>query len=149
MAKVTWIKVSGVWKEVIRVWRRTGGTWSSGVIPWIKVSGTWKDAYEPPKIETDKVALSIPWQSGEYSDYCIINVTPNTITTTITKVDTGDGTGWVGNPLPTGDTGDYNFRFRATSDNGAFPRSFTARISDNAGVATSVDVTVTQQPQPV
>ena len=87
--------------------------------------------------------------AGEYSGFCAIDVTPNSMSTTITKIDTGDGILWVGNAIPAASgTGDYSFQFRATQDNPSslMERSFIARISDSAGIADSVDVVVTQEP---
>ncbi|MBK5244280.1 MAG: hypothetical protein JJE18_04515 [Eubacteriaceae bacterium] len=43
MAKVTWIKVSGMWKQVKNVWEKVGGVWKQKVIPKGRVSGIWKD----------------------------------------------------------------------------------------------------------
>lgn len=100
-----------------------------------------------PLIETDKAGLSVEWQTGEYSDYCAITVTPSTMATTIAKVGT---ISWIGNPLPASGTGNYSFRIRATQDNTTgSPRSGTLRITDDASQASSVDVIITQQPQPI
>lgn len=43
MAKATWIKVSGTWKQVKNVWEKVGGVWKQKVIPKGRVSGSWKD----------------------------------------------------------------------------------------------------------
>ncbi len=43
MAKKTWIKVAGVWKEVLSIWEKLGGAWQPGIVSWIKVGQTWKD----------------------------------------------------------------------------------------------------------
>jgi hypothetical protein len=43
MAKATWIKVSGTWKQVKNVWEKVGGVWKQKVIPKGSVSGSWKE----------------------------------------------------------------------------------------------------------
>jgi len=50
MAKATWIKVSGVWKQVVNIWRNISGVWQSGVISWYNYAGIWKQCivYAPP-----------------------------------------------------------------------------------------------------
>jgi hypothetical protein len=102
-----------------------------------------------PLIETDKSGLDMSYETMSYTDYCAIDVTPNTMSTTITKVDTGDGTDWA-TINPTSGTGDYDFRAMSSSDNfSAFPRSMTARISDDAADASTVNVSITQQAQPI
>jgi hypothetical protein len=42
MSKKTYIKVSGVWKEVVNIWRKVSGTWQSDVMSYIK-AGSWKE----------------------------------------------------------------------------------------------------------
>jgi hypothetical protein len=37
---VVWLKVSGVWEEIV-VWLNVGGTWKTST-PFIKVAGTWE-----------------------------------------------------------------------------------------------------------
>lgn len=44
--KQTYIKKSGLWKEVKNIWIRKSGTWKDEVVPKVNVSGTWKDAME-------------------------------------------------------------------------------------------------------
>ena len=100
-----------------------------------------------PMIATSTNTLSMDGDTGDYSSYCSINVTPDDMETSIAKIDSGDGTAWA--TLSTsGDTGDYNFRAQAASDNdtGA-PRSMTIRITDDASEATQVDITLTQMIQ--
>ena len=98
-------------------------------------------------IETDKTYITADWIRLAYSDYCAINVTPDTMSTTITKIDTGDGTSWA-TVSPSSGTGDYSFRARTSSANtGSTIRHMTLRISDNAGLAASVDVTLNQSPE--
>jgi len=134
MAKTTWINVGGTWTEVTNIWRNVGGTWQEHVMSWYNAASVWKECMLYNLIQVDTYA---------------INVTPDSMGVTITKIDTGDGTAFFGNPLPATGTGDFSFRFRATSDNTTgFARSLTARITDNAAVAATVDVTVTQQTQP-
>lgn len=99
-------------------------------------------------IETDKSSITCAYTSGAYSDYCTINTTPDSVTTTITPVDTGDGTLWAIITPNTG-TGDYSFRARTTSENTGPTRHMIARITDNAGIAPSVDVTINQGENPV
>jgi hypothetical protein len=82
--------------------------------------------------------------SGSTSNSCVIDVTPNTMTTSLAKVDSGDGTAWA--TLSTsGDTGDYSFTLEANSDNDTGDeRYMTIRITDDAGNATQVDVEMAQ-----
>jgi hypothetical protein len=98
-----------------------------------------------PVISTDTNELLLGGDSGDYSDYCAIDVSPDDMDTSIAKVDTSDGTGW-GILSTTGDTGDYSFRVEARENNttGSL-RSMTIRITDDAGEATQVDITLTQQ----
>jgi hypothetical protein len=100
-------------------------------------------------IATDTNTIVMDGDSGDYSGYCAIDVTPNTMTTSLAKVDSGDGTAWA--TLSTsGDTSDYSFRAQADSDNTTgSTRSMTIRITDDAGEATQVDITLTQQIQVV
>ena len=51
MAKATWIKVGGIWKNCVSVWQKVSGTWQPGVIPWIYTGGYWKDCFENPWLE--------------------------------------------------------------------------------------------------
>lgn len=98
-------------------------------------------------ISVDDTSLVMAYPRYSYSEYCAINVTPDTMSTTLTKVDTGDGTSWA-TVTPSSGTGDYSFRGRASSDNsGSVSRSMIIRITDNAGVAASVDVVLTQVAQ--
>lgn len=100
-------------------------------------------------IQVDTTVLAMTYMRYVYSNYCAINVTPDTIATTITKIDTGDGTAWA-TIVPTNGTGDYSFRARAMSNNnGTVVRTMTLRISDNAGIAASVDVTLYQYPNEI
>lgn len=101
-----------------------------------------------PTIDTDKNEIVGGGDRYDYTDYCAIDVTPDSMETSIALVDTGDGTSWCSAPSPNSGTGDYSFRCRMLSDNDTgSPRSCTARITDDAGEATQVDVTVTQQIQ--
>ena len=100
-----------------------------------------------PLIETDKSGIGVGYQFRDYSDYCAITVTPGTMSTTITAVDTGDGI--FANIIPVAGTGGYSFRCRALSpDNGTSPRSMICRISDDAAEADDVDITLTQSAAP-
>ena len=150
MAKATWINVGRTWTEVTNIWRNVGGTWQEHVMSWYNAASVWKECMLYNLIQVDTYAIDEPEGFAlNYTDYCAINVTPDSMGVTITKIDTGDGTAFFGNPLPATGTGDFSFRFRATSDNTTgFARSLTARITDNAAVAATVDVTVTQQTQP-
>jgi len=67
MSKKTYIKVSGVWEEVVNVWRKVSGVWQDEVMPWIKVSGTWKECmlYIPPdSVSIDPISLKYPETGG-------------------------------------------------------------------------------------
>jgi hypothetical protein len=98
-------------------------------------------------IEVDVTYLFAAYIRYAYSEYCNINVTPNTIATTITRIDTGDGITWA-TISPISGTGDYAFRARTASNNStAYDRIMTLRITDNAGIAPSVDVIFTQTAQ--
>ena len=98
-------------------------------------------------ISVDDNSLVMAYPRYSYSEYCAINVTPDTMSTTLTKVDTGDGTSWA-TVTPSSGTGDYSFRARSSSVNsGTVSRSMIIRISDNAGIAASVDVSSTQVAQ--
>ena len=43
MAKQTWVKIFGEWKEIKSMWMRIGGTWKEDVMPYVRVSGVWKE----------------------------------------------------------------------------------------------------------
>lgn len=43
MAKKTWVKVSGTWREVKNVWTKVNGVWKQKVVPKGNVSGSWKE----------------------------------------------------------------------------------------------------------
>jgi len=124
---------------------RLRGYLGDDVTDWVTDDATTDERLE---IYADPIALSVDWESLEYSDYCFINVYPVTMETTLTKTDTGDGTAWA-NLTVAGGTGSYSFRLRAASDNGATPRSMSIVISDDASEADDVTVTLTQQPEPV
>ena len=137
-----------MWKQAISVWRKTSGVWTEGTIPHIKISGVWKRCFADPLIETDKNTITASYQFREYTDYVAINVTPNTMSTTITLVDTGDGTDWVISQHPAIGVGDYNMRVRCDENiSGSPARSCIARISDNDSIIHK-DITVTQIANP-
>jgi hypothetical protein len=46
MAKATWIKVGGIWKNCVSIWRNVSGSWQPGIVPWIRAGGIWKDCFE-------------------------------------------------------------------------------------------------------
>lgn len=95
-------------------------------------------------IQTDTIEITAPYVRFSYSDYCAINVTPDTVSTTLTAIDTGQGTSWA-TISPTSGTGDYSFRARMLTKNaGSTDLSMKIRITDNAGLATPVDVTLIQ-----
>jgi hypothetical protein len=52
MATNTWIKVAGVWKEVVSTWTKVGGVWKKDVVPKGSIGGVWKSfktyVAEPP-----------------------------------------------------------------------------------------------------
>src|SRR5690554_2962588 len=43
MAKNTWVKTGGVWKEVKNVWEKVQGVWKQKVIPKGNIAGVWKE----------------------------------------------------------------------------------------------------------
>ncbi len=95
-------------------------------------------------IEISLTTLYLNFQSYNYTLYCSINVTPDTIVNTITKINTGQGTSWA-YISPASATGDRTFRAMAYETNyNSYNRSMILRITDNAGVAPSVDITLTQ-----
>jgi len=97
-----------------------------------------------PSIAVSANVLAMDGASGSTSDSCTIDVTPNTMTTSLAKVDSGDGTAWA-DLSTTGDTGDYSFTLEATSDNDTGDeRSMIIRITDDASEATQVDVVLDQ-----
>ena len=97
-----------------------------------------------PSIAVSANVLVMDGADESISDSCTIDVSPNTMTTSLTKIDSGDGTTWA-DLSTTGDTGDYSFTLEATSANDTGDtRSMTIRITDDAGEATQVDVTLTQ-----
>lgn len=99
-------------------------------------------------IETDVSSLTVPWETDDFSGYCAVDVRPDAMATTITKVDTGDGVNWA-NMVPSTGSGDFSFRAQALLDNSTgLERSMTMRISDDAAEAPSVDITVTQDFEP-
>jgi len=100
-------------------------------------------------IQTDVTELYAAYIRYAYSGYCAINVTPDTIATTITKIDTGDGVIFA-TVTPTSGTGDYSFRVRTASNNNTgSAKSMTLRITDNAGIALPVDITFIQYPEAI
>lgn len=46
MAKKTYVKVGGVWKEVKNVWVNAGGVWRQKVIPKVNIGGIWKEVMQ-------------------------------------------------------------------------------------------------------
>ena len=100
-------------------------------------------------LSADPLGLSVSYLRNAYSDYCTITVSPSSMATTITKVDTGDGTSWA-TVSPSAGTGTYQFRARsaAVNDTG-YPRSMNLVISDDAGISSSVTVVLTQMANPV
>jgi len=91
-------------------------------------------------ISSDIATFHIDDSGSNDSDTASIDVTPNTMATTITKVDTGDGTSWF-SISPTSQTGDFTL----TVTLGTPPSSDSdakVRISDNAGNASSLDLNV-------
>ena len=101
-----------------------------------------------PLIETDVASVIADWPSLAYTDYIAITVSLALMDTTITLVDTGDGTAFA-TINPENGTGSYSFRARSASANQTgVERSMIARISDDATEASSVDVTIYQTFEP-
>jgi len=146
MAQASHKRVSGVWKEAQQVWIRVSGVWKKTCIPWIRVSGVWKQCHITHLLSTDVSNIDMDWPNHSYSGYAALTTTHSYINTTLTKEDTGDGTGWA-NTSVAGGTGSYSFRAGATSDNGYSPRSMHIRITDDDGFAPEISVTLTQQPK--
>ena len=151
MTKATKINVSGTWKNVKIIWKNVSGVWQPGIMSWRNISCTWKECMVIYRISTDVNAINMAYGSVEWSGYCAVNVTPNTMDTTITLIDTGDDTNWIAAGVDGAtNTGDFSFRAQSTRANpGPGPRTCTARISDDDGDAISKDVTITQDAPPV
>lgn len=64
MAKKTYIKVSGVWKEVTNIWRKVSGVWQDEVMSWIRVSGTWKECMEYAHVSASPDSLIFSTSGG-------------------------------------------------------------------------------------
>ena len=75
------------------------------------------------------------------SDNAFINVTPNTMSTTTTLVDTGDNIFWLILDSASAQTGDFNLEI-STGKRILSNSSCEIHISDNAGVATTLKITV-------
>ena len=147
MAQATFKKVSGTWKQITTIWVKVSGVWKNTGISFIKVGGIWKQCHAINLIETDKVSITMDYQFKASSDYCAVNVTPDSMSVTLTRVDTGDGI--FANLSVSAATGDFSFRAVSSSENGTSPRSMKCVISDNAGIASSKEVTINQMPKPI
>jgi len=97
-----------------------------------------------PLIEVNYSEITMNYASGSYSVYCSVTVFPTSMQTTITLINTGDGTSFA-TVSPMSGTGSYSFRARSTYVNRSeSSQSMIARITDNAGVAVHRDVVVRQ-----
>lgn len=97
-----------------------------------------------PLIEISYSEITMTNTIGAYSEYCSVTVFPTSMQTTITLIDTGDGTSFA-TVSPMSGTGSYSFRARSTYMNkNEYSKSMIARITDNAGVAVHRDVVVRQ-----
>lgn len=67
MAKKTYIKVSGVWKEVVNIWMKVSGVWQDEVMSWIKASGTWKQCMVYDSVSLSTNSLNYPTSGGDQS----------------------------------------------------------------------------------
>jgi len=149
MAKKTWIKVGGIWKEVKAIWMKVGGVWEKWIISWRKVGGVWEQCIIAPKIVADPANLWLDWTALDYSDYTDVDVYPEDMATTITEIDTGDGTNWA-EAFPDDGNGDFSFRARSLSENNTgSPRSMILRISDDGSEANDFDVMLHQEMAPI
>ena len=98
-------------------------------------------------IDTSYNSMNADWNALSYTPYNTITTTPD-MTTTITKIDTGDGTSWA-NAYPNNGSGDYQFRARMMDENTTgSPRSMTLRIEDVTRLETDKDVILTQLANP-
>jgi hypothetical protein len=65
MAKKTFIKISGTWKQVVRIWINVNGTtWKNQVVPWIKTDGVWKDCWAASILFTSPTEIGIVADAG-------------------------------------------------------------------------------------
>lgn len=95
-------------------------------------------------METDVSSLDGSHLGLRYTGYCAITVTPESKSTTITKIDTGDGTSWA-NVYPSSGTGNYSFRARMMEDNpNPYERSMDLRISDDSHVLLPITISLKQ-----
>lgn len=79
-----------------------------------------------------------------YTGSCAITVTPVSKSTTITKIDTGEGTSWA-NVNPSSGTGNYSFRARMMEDNpNPYERSMDLQISDDSHVLLPITISLRQ-----
>ena len=139
MAKQTWLNVSGTWKKITNIWEKVSGVWKEKVISWYKVAGVWKQVQEYPSISASG-SLHVD-NIGNDSDSCSIDVTPDTMDTTSTKVDTGDGTAWFKISLGATATGDFTLEVTLLS----YPStdvSAIVRVTDNDDSSIFADVNV-------
>lgn len=54
MARATFIKVGGTWKQVTNIWRKSGASWENFINSYIKASGVWRICieYAAPDVPT-------------------------------------------------------------------------------------------------
>jgi len=157
MARKTWIKVSGSWKEVKNIWVKVSGVWTEKALSYINVLTNWNLCMEYPLIECSHGSIALAYNTGA-TDTFDLDVTPDTMEWTTTLVDTGDGTGWVSmyddddNNVVDPNTGTGNqtgmYAKAIGRDNGATPRSCDVTFSDEAGEADDVTITITQAAAP-
>ena len=98
-------------------------------------------------ISVDPTASNLDWQTGDYDDIAV-NVTPDSMSVTVSKIDTGDGTTWFGIDH-TSATGDFTLRISALKDNtGTSKRNGQVKLEDDSDstIIATIEVSQIQQP---
>ena len=77
MSKATWINVGGTWRQVIKVFRNTGGIWNSGTIPLVGVDNygitIWHECIDYSDIlRTVNYAIQVADTTPDTGGYCSI-----------------------------------------------------------------------------
>jgi len=100
-------------------------------------------------IEASKTALVLTGYAHS-SDIAAIDVTPNGMNTSSTPHDTGDGISWFSISQGSTASGDFSLEVAAAEDNdGSTVRSAEVIISDDAGNADDLVITVYQEVKPI
>jgi hypothetical protein len=76
MAKATFIKVSGYWKQVKNIWTKVSGTWTEHTVSWVRPpeTGSWKESmdYSLPPDPTSGMSLTdngtVNTKPGQYNN---------------------------------------------------------------------------------